>query len=98
MLKLNLVKRIENDEKVAYFYENEYYKVIKTVYRCEFDNLAFAIQPKQNDYMPEISYRYNLDFYIQTTSYGSLESNEIKKIIQGYQLALATIEELKKLV
>lgn len=56
----------------------------------------------RENYMPEIHYRD--DFFgkteprieIQTTSYGSLNPEEIKKVIAGYQEALEAAEILTK--
>lgn len=56
---------------------------------------------KHDSYLPEI-FQNNLiggeddaDFIIQTTSYGSLPPEEIKKVISGYEVAIQTIEAVR---
>lgn len=56
----------------------------------------------RNNYLPEIHYRDDFfgktepRFEIQTTSYGALNPEEIKKVIAGYQEALEAAEILTK--
>ncbi|WP_415286110.1 hypothetical protein [Clostridium perfringens] len=56
-------------------------------------------------YIPGIFIRMDDDCFgeiigieIQTTSYGSLNESEIKKVIKGYQLAVETVDEVKKIL
>ena len=63
----------------------------------------FYIEPYHDDrYLPKIYFRDGAfgssvkKFEIQTTSYGALDPEEIKKVIDGYQLALAVVETLTK--
>lgn len=56
----------------------------------------------RNNYLPEIHYKQSFlgkekpVFEVQTTSYGALNTEEIKKVIAGYQEALEAAELLNK--
>ena len=57
---------------------------------------------KRNEYIPQLYVEEDVmedliyGFAIQTTSYGSLEKVEIRKMIKGYQYALDVVELLEK--
>jgi len=63
----------------------------------------YEVYPNRNEgYIPEIYINRGVwgkdepKFKIQTTSYGSLESEEIQKVIAGYNVAMETVELIKK--
>lgn len=71
------------------FRELSLYKTGSTFERIQ------VIQNREVDYIPEIYFNYDIfgekdarEFKIQTTSYGSLSSEEIQKVIAGYNEAL----------
>lgn len=97
---LSLMKEnIINGRRVRIF-ESDYYtvKVIKTQY-----SVNVSIFPK-NEFTPQIYTKYNYDtgniieFEIGTTSYGGVTKEDIKKIIEGYEVALLTVEQLEELL
>ncbi len=63
----------------------------------------YEVYPNRNEsYLPEIYIDCGIwgkdepKFKIQTTSYGSLESEEIQKVIPGYNVAMEVVELIKK--
>lgn len=75
----------------------------RTTYADGNTNLIIYVIPnREKKYIPEIYYRRNFFgtektfFEIQTTSYGALETEEIKKVIAGYQEALEAAEILNR--
>lgn len=61
------------------------------------------VYPNRNEeYLPEIYVdrvvfgKDEPKFKIQTSSYGSLESTEIQKVIAGYNVAMEVVELIKK--
>lgn len=56
---------------------------------------------RRSHYIPEIEYHDGFfdgeeEFTIQTTAYGSMNAQEIKKVIAGYQEAVEAVEILNK--
>lgn len=92
-----MIKLIESQEGRKVYKGYDY--IIRESKYC-FDVVAEA--KEENKYLPRIYAERNkeekiIDFTIQTTSYGSLNSEEIKKMIQGYEAALKVVEELRKM-
>ena len=92
-------ENIINDRRVRIF-ESDYYtvKVIKTQY-----SVNISVFPKK-EYIPKIYTKYNydtgniIDFEIGTTSYSDTTKQIIKDIIEGYEVALITVEQLEELL
>lgn len=82
------------------------YMLVKEDCPCIKRGFRLEIWIKKDDFLPDISdYVDSLsnseatkefDFHIQTTSYGSLPPEEIEKVIQGFRIALDTIEQIKR--
>lgn len=96
------IKENRNGRQV-YDIENGY-TVIKE--ECSWNGRGFTLRfvSNPNSYLPEISEsddnfsnkETGLSFEIQTTSYGCLKPEEIKKVILGYQVAMETIEIVRE--
>ena len=79
-------------------------------YTTKYESGAFLIRievradykERRDNYLPEIYYHDDFfgeskpRFEIQTTSYGALSAEEIKKVIAGYNEALEAVEILTK--
>lgn len=100
MFKLILEKELPKKEETVKVYECLGYQ-IKEVTNNKWNFITLSIESDKK-YNPNIVVKEDLDdgkileFKIQTTSYGSLESNKIEKIIEGYQTALKVVKELEK--
>ena len=97
---LSLIEEsIGNGRRIRIF-ESDYYtvKVIKTQY-----SVNISVFPKK-EYIPQIYTKYNYDtgniieFEIGTTSYSDTTKQIIKDIIEGYEVALITVEKLEELL
>lgn len=103
-IKLKLTKETLVDSKelrAIKIYENDYYIVREDIYNLGFSTISCKSKEK---YIPWISVNVNLyddcnieSFSIDTCSYGVLKEEEIKKVIHGYNAALETVEQLKKM-
>ena len=90
----------ETKETKFYDLENVYQV---SQYHCSWapHGYRLMIRPMGDRYLPSIFTESEKDiptFVIQTTSYGSLPPAEIKKVIAGFQIALDTIDMIKKLL
>lgn len=113
-MKFELINEInkENNNKIYWnnkIYSNGYYKVSirKSEYIdvviCKCDNEEIDINIR---FLPTIFINTDLykdkyaikDIEIETTSYGVLSAKEIAEVIEGYNIALETVEELKELL
>ena len=56
------------------------------------DNYIHDIYTEENSDTFEIT-----GFEIQTTSYGALKTEEIEKVVEGYNIAIKTVKELEKI-
>lgn len=103
-IKLKLVKETlvdSNELRAIRIYENDYYKIREDIYKTGFKTVSCQEKEK---FIPWISVNVDLygdcnieSFSIDTCSYGVLKEEEIKKIIHGYNAALETVEQLKKM-
>ena len=105
-LELKLIERrnIKSNvgEGTLYKYENKYYIVKEICYDNDYTSLH--VEKKNNNYYIEtIEVMEDLDtfkitgFSIQTTGCGSKKIKDIKEIIRGYEIAIATVEQLEKM-
>ena len=82
-------------------YENNYYKIRK-FYNKDLNYSTHDCESKEK-YIPQIYIKDNLDgegidsIDIQTTAYGSMQVEEIEKVIEGYQVAVLTVKQLKEI-
>lgn len=99
-MKLTLTKTKEVNDKLVEIYEIAGYEVKVVTYEGGYKHIN--VREKRSDYLPTIYCRDDddngkvLDFEIQTTSYGSLPVDEIKKMIAGLEEAVAVVEVLRK--
>lgn len=97
-------KKYERDE----FTLGQHYSVVRNITRYpDGDKLTrisveLSYEDRHNNYFPEIYYEDDFfgeekpRFEIQTTAYGAMNPEEIKKVIAGYQEALEAVEILTK--
>ena len=97
-------KKYERDE----FTLGTHYTVVRNITRFPDGDVLRRIQvdlsyeDRHNNYFPEIYYEddffgeYKPEFKIQTTAYGAMNPDEIKKVIAGYQEAIEAVEILTK--
>jgi hypothetical protein len=88
---------MEAEQAKLYDLENGYYV---TQEHCSWIHQGYRlmIRPMGNCYLPSIFIDYDNttpNFKIQTASYGSVPPNEIKKVIEGFKIALDTIDIIK---
>ena len=105
-LELKLIERknIKSNagEGTLYKYENEYYIVKEICYDNDYTSLHVE-KKNNNSYIETIEVMEDLDtfkvtgFRIQTTGHGSKKIRDIKEIIRGYEIAIATVEQLEKM-
>lgn len=81
------------------YYEIGGYKVITDTYDSGFISVNIT-RKNGNKYLPLIYGEYDLEectlckFVIQTTSYGSLEIDEIEDVIKGFEQAIEVVKIL----
>ena len=97
-------KKYEMDE----FTLGTHYTVVRNIIRLEDGSRIVRIcvnvsyEDKHENYIPEIYYQddfygeYKPEFKIQTTAYGTMNPDEIAKVITGYQEAMQAVEILTK--
>ena len=103
-LELKLTKNIKTNfgEGTLYKYENKYYTVREICYDNNYTGL-YIERKNNNSYIENIEVMEDLDtfkiigFRIQTTAHGSKKIRDIKEIIKGYEIAIATVEQLEKM-
>ena len=103
-LKLIETKNIKSNfrEGALYKYENEYYTVKEICYDNDYKDL-YIEKKNNNSYIENIEVMEDSDtfkvtgFRIQTTGHGSKKIRDIKEIIKGYEIAIATVEQLEKM-
>ena len=105
-LELKLIERknIKSNfkEGTLYKYENEYYTVKEICYDSDYTSLHVE-RKSNNSHIENIEVMEDLDtfkitgFRIQTTGCGSKKIKDIKEIIRGYEIAIATVEQLEKM-
>lgn len=90
-------KKVDNGE--IEIYKIAGYTVRKRTYSD--GSRYITIDPDKLAYLPLIDCRTDmegniLDFEIQTTSYGTLPTGEIKKMVEALETAVSVVEILKK--
>lgn len=100
-MKLTFVKSMENENKKYELYTIGEYEVDVTIYDSGYKSIHVRAKDYSARYLPCIYCKDNfegkvLGFEIQTTSYGALNTDEIKKVIEGYNKALEVVEVLTK--
>lgn len=96
-LKLKCTKEVEDRKLEIYDLGRYTVKVVRYA-----DGWSYTtIERERAEYLPEIYSRTDMEgkvlgFEIQTTSYGSLPVEEIKKMIAGLNEAIEVVETLNK--
>lgn len=96
-MKLELVKTKTVEARKYDLYKIGKYKIEVTTFAN--GGRYIAINVEREDYIPYIYCRDSFDgeilgFEIQTTSYGALSAEEIRKVIAGYNEALEVVAVL----
>ena len=93
-MKLKMVNEVKSKGKTYRGYELGLYEVEETIFESGYASIRVSKDWKE-EYLPEI-YERNNGFAIQTTSYGSLQAEELKKVIAGYEYAMEAVEILNR--
>lgn len=99
-MELIMKRNRRGDERTLKAYELGSYEVSVITYDSGWQSIS--IRPdRQNRYLPEIYPRDDLEghifgFDIQTTSYGALPADQIRKVIEGLEEAIKAAEILTK--
>lgn len=96
---LSLIEeKIGNGRRVRIF-ESDYYTV-KSIKEKNYTNINIISKGK---FIPDIATNFDLytctlkGFEIGTTSYGDTTKEDIKAIIEGFEVALITVEQLEEI-
>lgn len=96
---LSLIEEnIRNGKRVRIF-ESDYYTV-KSIKEKNYTNINIISKGK---FIPDIATNFDLytctlkGFEIGTTSYGDTTKEDIKAIIEGFEVALITVEQLEEI-
>lgn len=91
---------VTSDKYSKDIYENSFYTVEEINNKWGYSYNCTT----KDKYIPDIYIKSNLDdnslidfISIQTTSYGTMEVEEIEKVIKGYQIAVETVKQLKEI-
>lgn len=97
MLEIKLIDNVETDTVDCYLYRIGHYEVAYRFFK-DFNKKFFSVSKNQSDgYLPDISYDDifgNKEFKIQTTSYGALGIEEMKKFMEAYNEAMEVVKIL----
>lgn len=91
-------EKIGNGRRVRIF-ESDYYTV-KSIKEKNYTNINIISKGK---FIPDITTNFDLytctlkGFEIGTTSYGDTTKEDIKAIIEGFEVALITVEQLEEI-
>ena len=96
---LSLIEeKIGNGRRIKIF-ESDYYTV-KSIKEKNYTNINIISKGK---FIPDIATNFDLytctlkGFEIGTTSYGDTTKEDIKAIIEGFEVALITVEQLEEI-
>ncbi|WP_346961349.1 hypothetical protein [Clostridium sp.] len=106
MFRLVRNEKLDHKEiEAVKVYENDYYSLRIFYYKNGYisKDLRKNIEGKSDCYTPHLHLEENNNFLveeitIETCSYGSMNSEEIQRIIEGYQIAIESVRELKEIV
>lgn len=96
-MKLKLTDTIKKEDKTIEVYEIGRYTVRVVAYESGFRSID--VRSGRDDYLPEIYCRDDIEgrvigFDVQTTSYGAISPDEIRKVIAGLEEAAKVAEFL----
>lgn len=97
-MKLKLTDTIKKEDKTLELYEIGMYTVRVVTHENGFKSITVG-RISRDRYLPEIYCRDDIDcnilgFDVQTTSYGALSVDEIKKVVAGLEEAMQVAEIL----
>ena len=96
---LNLIEERSGSERIVKIFESDYYTV-KSIKEKNYTSIDII---SKGEFIPDITANFNLytleldDFIIGTTSYGYTTKEAIKSIIEGFEVALITVEQLEEI-
>lgn len=101
-IKVNYIKTIDNSTFKVNYYSNDYYEVKEKIYYDDKEESfkIITISKKIKDIQSiEVIEEDDeiISFRIQTTSYGSLDKENIQELINEYQITIDTVEQLEKI-
>lgn len=102
MLEMNLVRVEEESGRKYEVYEIGEYTVYVTIYGDDTKIISVSTNIGADEYMPDIFFEdgrfgsMEKKFKIQTTSYGALDTEEIKKFMEAYKKAINVVDILTK--
>ena len=96
---LSLIEVTTNKNGYIKIWESDYYTV-KSIKEKDYTSIDII---SKGEFIPDITANFNLytleldDFIIGTTSYGYTTKEAIKSIIEGFEVALITVEQLEEI-
>lgn len=96
---LSLIEENIGNGKRIKIFESDYYTV-KSIKEKNYTSIDII---SKGEFIPNITTSFDLytctlkDFKIDTTSYGDTTKEDIKAIIEGFEVALITVEQLEKI-
>ena len=96
---LSLIEERIGSERRVKIFESDYYTV-KSIKEKNYTNINIISKGK---FIPDIATNFDLytctlkGFEIGTTSYGDTTKEDIKSIIEGFEVALITVEQLEEI-
>lgn len=96
---LSLIEERIGSERRVKIFESDYYTV-KSIKEKNYTNVNIISKGK---FIPDIATNFDLytctlkGFEIGTTSYGDTTKEDIKAIIEGFEVALITVEQLEEI-
>lgn len=102
-IKVNHIETIDNDTFKINYYGSEYYGIKEKIYYNEhkemsFRTIAISRTCRDTQTIEVVEKRDEIvGFRIQTTAYGSLNKEDIQELINEYQIAVETVEQLEKI-
>ena len=96
-MKMKLIDTIKKEGRTAEIYEIGRYTVKVVTYEGGFKHIS--VRTERDDYLPEIYCRDDIEgrvfgFEVQTTSYGAISPDEIRKVVAGLEEAAKVAEFL----
>lgn len=92
-MNLDQIFREENTARLVARGKKLGYDIYRIAYT--FDRMEISIANDRTwDYTPEIYFERGTGWVIQTTAYGMMSIEEIEKVTDGYQRAIAMVKEL----
>lgn len=99
-MELIMKRNRRGNERTLKCYELGSYEVSVITYDSGWQTISIT-PDREKRYLPEIYARDDLDgnvlgFHIQTTSYGAVKADQIRKVIEGLEEAVQAAEILTK--